>query len=127
MLNSAVARRSLAERSPLIFLNACRSAGAAPEYTQMMGWAGQFTAAGAGAFVGTLWPVSSSRASAFAEVFYADLVAGNTLGAACLHARQATEDSGDPTWLAYTTYGDPGAVAKGAPKSRPVVLQSRGI
>jgi len=44
----------------------------------MMGWASQFMAAGAGAFLGTLWPVRSSRASVFAEAFYAALVA-NTM------------------------------------------------
>jgi ubiquitin-like protein Pup len=73
LLNSAVARRRLADRSPLVFVNACRSAGVAAEYTRMMGWAGQFMAAGAGAFIGTLWPVRSTRASQYAEAFYAAL------------------------------------------------------
>ncbi|GAA2476339.1 hypothetical protein Ahu01nite_051470 [Winogradskya humida] len=106
MLNSAVAQRSLDSRRPLVFVNACRSAGAAPEYTRMMGWADQFMRAGAGAFVGTLWPVSSARAAAYAEVFYAELTRGTALGQASLLARLAIEDESDPTWLAYTTYGD---------------------
>ena len=110
LLNSAVGRRCLAARSPLIFVNACRSAGVSAEYTQMMGWASQFMAAGAGAFLGTLWPVRSSRASMFAEAFYAALVAGADLGRASLAARQATKDDADPTWLAYTVYGDPTAL-----------------
>ena len=110
LLNSAVGRRCLAARSPLIFVNACRSAGVSAEYTQMMGWASQFMAAGAGAFLGTLWPVRSSRASMFAEAFYAALVAGADLGRASLAARQATKDDSDPTWLAYTVYGDPTAL-----------------
>jgi hypothetical protein len=109
LLNSTVARRCLASFSPLIFVNACRSAGVCAEYTQMMGWASQFMAAGAGAFIGTLWPVRSSQASLFAEAFYAALVAGADLGRATLTARQATKDDSDPTWLAYTTYGDPSA------------------
>jgi serine/threonine protein kinase len=116
LLNSAVGRRCLAARSPLIFVNACRSAGVSAEYTQMMGWASQFMAAGAGAFLGTLWPVRSSRASMFAEAFYAALVAGADLGRASLTARQATKDDGDPTWLAYTVYGDPTAL--GIPSSQ---------
>jgi ubiquitin-like protein Pup len=111
LLNSTVARRRLAARSPLVFVNACRSAGVAAEYTRMMGWAGQFMAAGAGAFVGTLWPVRSTRASLFAEAFYAALADGRNLGQASLAARVATRDDADPTWLAYTTYGDPAAVA----------------
>ncbi len=109
LLNSAVGRRCLAARSPLIFVNACRSAGVSAEYTHMMGWASQFMAAGAGAFLGTLWPVRSSRASMFAEAFYAALAAGADLGRASLTARQATKDDADPTWLAYSVYGDPTA------------------
>lgn len=110
MLNSAVARRTLAKRRPLVFLNACRTAGVAPEYTQMMGWAGQFMAAGAGAFVGTLWPVRSSSAGDFAAAFYGSLRDGNNLGTAALDARRVIEDDADPTWLAYSVYGDPYAV-----------------
>jgi propane 2-monooxygenase large subunit len=113
LLNSAVSRHSLADRSPLIFVNACRSAGAAAEYTRMMGWASQFMAAGAGAFIGTLWPVRSTQASKFAEAFYDALTGGADLGHASLTARQATKDEADPTWLAYTVYGDP--TAMGAP------------
>ncbi|MGA5304958.1 CHAT domain-containing protein [Nucisporomicrobium flavum] len=109
MLNSAVQRRRFADRHPLVFVNACRSAGVAPEYTRMMGWASQFMLAGAGAFVGTLWPVGSARAAGFAEAFYAELTAGAGLGTASLRARQAIADPGDPTWLAYTAYGDPTA------------------
>ena len=109
LLNSAAGRRCLANRSPLIFINACRSAGTAAEYTQMMGWASQFMAAGAGAFIGTLWPVRSSQASLFAEAFYGALTAGADLGRAVLTARQTAKDDADPTWLAYTAYGDPAA------------------
>ena len=111
LLNSAVGRRCLAARSPLIFVNACRSAGVSAEYTQMMGWASQFMAAGAGAFLGTLWPVRSSRASLFAEAFYMALMAGEDLGRATLTARKVARDNADPTWLAYTCYGDPAALA----------------
>jgi CHAT domain-containing protein len=111
LLNSAVGRRCLAGRCPLIFINACRSAGVSPEYTQMMSWASQFMAAGAGAFLGTLWPVRSTRASLFAEAFYAALMTGEELGRATLIARKAAKDESDPTWLAYTCYGDPAAQA----------------
>ena len=109
MLNSTAERRGLADRHPLVFVNACRSAGVAPEYTRMTGWASQFMRAGAGAFVGTLWPVSSDRAAGFAEAFYAQLTGGTPLGTASLLARRAIADPADPTWLAYTTYGDPAA------------------
>jgi len=36
--------------------------------------------------------------------------AGSPLGTASLQARQAiAADEGDPTWLAYTVYGNPAA------------------
>ena len=112
LLNKAVTLQALVAHHPLVFINACRSAGAVPEYTQMTGWAQQFMAAGAGAFVGTLWAVRSESASAFAETFYGALADGTSLGQACRLARlQAGRDNSDPTWLAYTVYGDPRAQA----------------
>jgi hypothetical protein len=103
--------RSMAAASPLVFLNACRTAGEIPGLMEMMGWARQFMGAGAGAFIGSLWAVRSSSAMVFADTFYHALaVDGQPLGTASLRARQAiAEDSGDPTWLAYTIYGNPAA------------------
>ena len=112
LLNRAVTNRSLAVTNPLVFINACRSAGEVPEYTRLMGWASQFMAAGAGAFAGTLWAVRSATACAFAEAFYDALLAGQALGHAARTARKATAaDAADPTWLAYAVYGDPEATA----------------
>lgn len=107
----AVQRRRFAGISPLVFLNACRTAGDIPGFMQMMGWARQFMGAGAGAFVGSLWAVRSSSARTFAEEFYRAMVnEAMPLGAASLHARRAiSADPGDPTWLAYTIYGNPSA------------------
>lgn len=110
LLNGAVTTRALAARTPLVFINACRSAGSVPEYTQLLGWAGQFMAAGAGAFIGTLWAVPSDSAQIFAEAFYGSLKDRHTLGKAVQEARQAiSRDIADPTWLAYSVYGDPAA------------------
>ena len=111
MLNTAVARCSLMNDRPLVFMNACRTAGTVPEYTQMAGWGQQFMAAGAGAFVGTLWAVRSDSACAFAEAFYERIMARQALGEAALGARNHIRGSdSDPTWLAYSVYGDPAAV-----------------
>lgn len=63
-------------RSPLIFLNACRSAGMAANYTWLAGWAKSFLTAGAGAFIGSLWEVRDNAASHFAEEFYRALFSG---------------------------------------------------
>ena len=64
-----------------------------------------------GAFVGTLWEVNDRLAAAFAQHLYTGLFAGDTLGealhAARLHVREI--DPANPTWLAYTLYGDPAA------------------
>lgn len=112
-LSVAVAQLALAPASPLVFLNACRTAGETDFFTRMSGWAGDFVKAGAGAFIGTLWAVRSSSARTFAEAFYRQFVdQGRTLGEAARQARRAiADDDGDPTWLAYTVYGNPAAVA----------------
>jgi hypothetical protein len=109
LLRETVTGRCLAGNNPLVFINACRTATATAEYTQMISWASQFMAAGAGAFIGTLWPVRSTQATSFATAFYSALAEGSNLGQAALTARQAAKDDGDPTWLAYTAYGDPAA------------------
>jgi hypothetical protein len=110
-LAMAVQKRGLAGASPLVFLNACRTAGEIPGLVQMMGWAKQFMGAGAGAFLGSLWAVRSSSARTFADAFYQEFVTHRQpLGMASLKARQAiAADDGDPTWLAYTVYGNPAA------------------
>jgi CHAT domain-containing protein len=112
LLKKAVTLQALGGRNPLVFINACRTAGAVPEYTQMIGWAEQFMAAGAGAFVGTLWAVRSNSATKFAEAFYSALAGGTPLGQASQLARlEVARDRSDPTWLAYSVYGDPAAEA----------------
>ncbi|MEV5875563.1 sigma-70 family RNA polymerase sigma factor [Streptomyces sp. NPDC052101] len=113
-LASAVQLRTLRPHRPLVFFNACRSAGEIEWFGESLGWAPQFLNAGAGAFVGTLWPVRSRSALQFAETFYDQLITRRQpLGKASLLARQTTRDqhAGDPTWLAYAVYGSPAATA----------------
>jgi hypothetical protein len=115
---SVLARRgTLRGTSPLVFLNACRSAGDVTGITSLNGWAGQFMRAGAGAFIGTLWAVRTETARRFAEHFYEAFTGPDrrTMGAAALSARRSiAEGTSDPTWLAYTVYGNPYAVARPA-------------
>ncbi|WP_244190512.1 CHAT domain-containing protein [Streptomyces caeruleatus] len=113
-LASAAQLHTLRPHRPLVFFNACRSAGEINWFGESLGWAPQFLTAGAGAFVGTLWPVRSQSALQFAEAFYDELIAnGQPLGHASLAARQTIRDvhGGDPTWLAYAVYGSPAATA----------------
>jgi hypothetical protein len=110
-LAATVQSAGLADASPLVFFNACRTAGQIPGMLKMMGWAQQFMAAGAGAFLGSLWAVRSSSAREFADAFYDSFVSRRLpLGEASLAARRhiAAQD-GDPSWLAYTVYGNPSA------------------
>ena len=65
---------------PLVFLNACRTDGQAPLYTTVEGWAASFLRAGAGAFIGSLWEVTDTSASTYAQQFYQAALAGHTLG-----------------------------------------------
>ncbi|WP_372406132.1 CHAT domain-containing protein [Streptomyces luteireticuli] len=103
---------ALRRTRPLVFFNACRSAGGIDWFSSSLGWAPQFLRAGAGAFIGSLWPVRSDSALAFADIFYFGLVSQRlTLGQASIQARRSVRDrtGGDPTWLAYAVYGSPAA------------------
>ena len=69
-MTTAVIDKVLARSAPTVFMNACRSAGLAPTYNRLDGWASKFLEAGAGAFIGSLWAVSDGTAREFAEEFY---------------------------------------------------------
>ena len=98
------------ESAPTVFINACRSAGLTARYNRLDGWASKFLEAGAAAFIGSLWAVPDGTGREFAQELYSHLQAGSSLGKALLCARQAAASQpDDPTWLAYTVYGDPGA------------------
>lgn len=100
----------LLSRRPLVFMNACRTAGQGLQYTAAAGWAHGFVAAGCGAFVGSLWEVRDQAARTFATTFYEALGKRRSLGEAMAEARGAiAADARDPTWLAYTVYGDAAA------------------
>ncbi len=95
---------------PLVFLNTCHGARVGFNLTGLGGWAQRLVEQlGVTAFVGALWEVNDELASRFAQAFYEELWAGKTLGEAFHSARQQVRalQSGNPTWLAYTLYGDP--------------------
>lgn len=96
---------------PFVFMNACRTDGVAPSYTRLTGWADKFLDTGAGAFVGSLWEVRDKSAAQFAATFYDKLLNKELLNKTLSEAMKAARESignigGDPTWLAYSTYGD---------------------
>ena len=98
-----------ATSAPLVFMNACTSAGSLPLISSLAGWATEFLRCGAGAFLGTLWEVRDKSASIYAQAFYDSFTSNLRIGEAMQHAREHL-DPGDPTRYAYTLYGNPNAL-----------------
>ena len=115
-MTTAVINKVLARSAPTVFINACRSAGLNATYNRLDGWASKFLEAGAAAFIGSLWAVSDGAAREFAQELYLQLRVGSPLGNAVMQARQvAASAPDDPTWLAYTVYGDARATVSQRP------------
>jgi len=119
----ATAKANLSRHHPLIFLNGCDTGRAGFSLSGLGGWAHQSLAAGAGAFIGTLWPVRDKKARAFAKAFYQNFLSGEPFAEAVRLARLKVREEfpGDPAWLAYTVYAHPGTVcstATGKPTKR---------
>jgi hypothetical protein len=111
---------TLVDPAPLIFINACRAAGVALSYNKLEGWATKFMKAGAAAFIGSLWEVTDETSTQFAAEIYRHLGSGSSLGKAVMAARKSiSQTSADPTWLAYTVYGDPRATVTGRKSDLP--------
>ena len=55
--------------------------------------------------------MEGSLALTFADSFYGQILAGQTVATATYQARLAARQDGDPTWLAYSVYGHPSARA----------------
>jgi hypothetical protein len=105
--------RNLGRSRPLVFLNSCYGARGGLTIVGTGGWARRCLDAGAGAFIGAYWSVSDEAAFGFARAFYHEVREGKSLGAAVRAARAAIRAPDDPTWLAYTVFGDPSAVVRG--------------
>jgi CHAT domain-containing protein len=98
---------NLKKRHPIVFLNACESGRLGPSLTAWAGWPSAFLETGAGAFVGTSWPVRGTPAKVFAETFYEALGHGMSLAEATTAARASAKKLGDASWLAYKVFGHP--------------------
>lgn len=110
-LNQYKPRTAFRASSPLVFINACGSDRRTPIYTRLGGWADAFMDAGAGAFIGSLWEVRDSSSLKFATGLYTALTEDKTISESIAAAREKLrlDDPSDPTWLAYTLWGDPAA------------------
>jgi CHAT domain len=111
LFTGAVRANAYRSSQPLIFMNACTSAGGSSLFTEVFSWADRYIRSGAGSFIGSLWEIADQSAPVFALAFYKTLKKGDTLGEAMQAGREAVRalDPGDPTRLAYTLYGNPQA------------------
>lgn len=101
---------NLRQARPLIFLNTCNAGRQSFTPTNLGGWADRLLRnVRAFAVIGAQWEVNDGLAADFAERFYTELLAGKALANAFQEARLAIQkkDPLNPTWLAYTLYGDP--------------------
>jgi hypothetical protein len=109
---------ALARLPPLVMFNACESArlrrGAGSKRAAIrrgksiarnLSLAETLLRAGLAHYVGTHWPVEDASATAFANVFYAELLRG-TIGNALVKARRAVHARRSPDWADYVHYGD---------------------
>jgi hypothetical protein len=108
----AQAKLSDTGSGPIVFLNACRVGRRGRGLSGMGGFAEAFlrpsSQRGASVFIGPMWNVNDKTAAVFAGEFYRTLLQpGTTLVEAVKKARKAAKEKGDPTWLAYSVYGDP--------------------
>jgi len=104
--------RGLRRERPILFLNTCHGGRMNFDLCGLGGWAQKMVGEiGVSAFIGAQWEIHDRLASAFAIHFYDGLQAGLTLGQAFHQARQHIRElaPNNPTWLAYTLYGDPNA------------------
>ncbi len=112
--------RGLRREHPLVFFNTCHSGRLGFTLTGLGGWAEQLIdEVAVTGFIGSLWEISDELAPVFARTFYEALWEGQPLGRAFHRARMAvrSRQPANPTWLAYTLYGDPNARVRfvGAP------------
>ena len=94
-------------RPPLVFGNACESAGVT-DLTPGLGWT--FFRYGAAAFIGTFAKVTPPLAVEFASRFYKQLLHEHKpIGEALRSTKQWFEEQEepDPSWLFYCLYGSP--------------------
>lgn len=100
---------SLSRCHPLVFLNACETGKSGFSLISLGGWAHAFLDAGAGAFLGTLWPVSDSAAKILAQDFYRRFLGGEHIAEALRQSRLYVRETlpGDPSWLAYVAFAHP--------------------
>lgn len=99
--------RSISSR-PLVFANACRASqplDSSITFGSVSGFASEFIAGGAQAYIGPAWPINDNTAQELAAAFYELVIAGESIGDALLESKRRIDD---PDALAYLFFGDVG-------------------
>nr|WP_242043240.1 CHAT domain-containing protein [Leptolyngbya sp. FACHB-671] len=94
---------------PLIFLNACQSAGGVDELRKTFNLPAKFIQHGAAAVIATACPVPDLFAAAFAKVFYNFFIGEKMMIGKALYQtrRHFLEEYNNPLGLAYGLYSSP--------------------
>ncbi|MFH0998095.1 MAG: CHAT domain-containing protein [Pseudomonadota bacterium] len=96
-----------AEASPIIYLNACSVGSTGLVVGRMGGFAASFLENGCSGVIAPYWPINDARAAQFSVSLYQKLQKGRAIGEALQELR--SENKSDPTFRAYSYFGDPWA------------------
>jgi hypothetical protein len=97
--------------SNFYFFNACDTGRSGRIGGFVQGWGPALLQSGASGFIGGMWPLPDASAADFSAAFYATLAARLRDGPVHLadvlrEVRGRFHETGDPTYLAYTYYGN---------------------
>ncbi|MET3521593.1 CHAT domain-containing protein [Mesorhizobium abyssinicae] len=97
--------------NPFYFFNACDSGRSQMFGGFVQGWGPAVLASGASGFIGGMWPLTDRAAAAFSADFYGGITTRLKDGPVYLAeilqgVRKRFYETGDPTYLAYTFYGN---------------------
>jgi len=97
--------------NPFYFFNACDSGRSQMLGGFVQGWGPAVLAGGASGFIGGMWPLTDRAAAAFSSDFYGGIATRLKDGPVYLAeilqgVRKRFYETGDPTYLAYTFYGN---------------------
>jgi hypothetical protein len=97
--------------NPFFFFNACDTGRARSLGGFVQGWGPAVLASGASGFIGGMWPLTDQTAANFSTDFYGGIADHLKTGPVYLaevlqNVRQRFYETGDPTYLAYTFYGN---------------------
>ena len=97
--------------NPFYFFNACDTGRSQMLGGFVQGWGPAVLAGGASGFIGGMWPLTDRAAAAFSTDFYGGISTRIKDGPVYLaeilqDVRREFYQTGDPTYLAYTFYGN---------------------